>query len=239
MDTWKNGWFIFKKDLRMDRLHLIGNIIFMIYIGISISTMIEFRNETERVLQPFSDFMMLLVIPLTGFFFSRRSFNYIKEDCYTGMLHYYRALPIAIGTIMKARIIQLVTALIFNGIIFYPLLYIMSNELRDNLNIGQYIVFILTWNGFALLMNGAYIYFELLKKGRTYFWMTTSVVLSVAVITVVLRVVNTNLVMLTVDYSNRFSFLSPLMWGALIIGCAGFTLMAKLTQRKLAIRDLK
>lgn len=239
MDTWRDGWVIFKKDLRGDRLYLIGNVIFMLYLAFSLSTMIELRSESEAVLNPLADFMMLLLVPITGFFFNRRSFNYIKEDSYTRMLKFYRTLPIPIAAIMKGRIIQLFTALIFNGVMFYPLFYWMSRNLRTELNIGQFIVFILTWTGFALLINGVYIYFELLKKGSTYLWMSISVVVFVVVITVIIKMLDTCLVMLVVDYSNRFSFLSPLMWGSLVVGGIGFFLLIKITQRKLTVRDLK
>ncbi|WP_188542233.1 hypothetical protein [Paenibacillus segetis] len=239
MDTWRDGWVIFKKELRGDRMYLIGNVIFMLYLAFSLSVMMGSHSEAEVLMKPLSDFLMLLLVPLTGFFFSRRSFNYIKEDSYTRMLKYYRTLPIPITAIMKGRIIQLFMALIFNGVLFYPLFFWFSSNLRAEMNIGQFIVFILTWTGYALLINGVFIYFELLKKGRTYLWLTISIIVLVVVITVISHFLGTSLVMLLVDYSSHFSFLSPLMWGALVVGGLGFFLLIKITKRKLIVRDLR
>ncbi|GJM74508.1 hypothetical protein HMSSN036_67240 [Paenibacillus macerans] len=169
LNRWKDAWVIFKRDLHGDRLYLIWNVLFMLYMALMMSFMFEPGEREASFLKPLADFLMLLLIPFTGFYFSRRSFNYLKEDSYTQMLRFYRTLPIPADAVMLGRIIQLVTAIFFNGVLYFAALYLLSATLRSELSPAGYIAFALTWCGYGLLLNGAYIYFEFLKKAAHIF----------------------------------------------------------------------
>ncbi|MGZ7443330.1 hypothetical protein [Paenibacillus sp. TH7-28] len=238
MNRWKDAWVIFKRDLRGDRLYLIMNVLFMLYMALMMSFMFEPGEREASLLKPLADFMLLLLIPFTGFYFSRRSFNYLKEDSYTQMLRFYRTLPIPADAVMLGRIIQLVTAIFFNGVLYFPALYLLSATLRSELSLAGYIAFALTWCGYGLLLNGAYIYFEFLKKGSTYLWMSLAAMVLVALLAFVVNGFGGNLIELTVGFSGRYALLSPLMWGSLVCGTLGVSLFAAITKRKLAVRDL-
>lgn len=240
LEGWKDAWVIFKKDVCSDRFYLIWNVMIMVYFGGMFSTMLYSVTKADEAFHPLADCLMLVLMPMIGFYFSRRSFSYLKEDSYTQMLWYYRTLPIPVKTIMKSRYIQLLAATLFNGIIFFGTIFVIFwiGELETSLSPVQYISFALTWIGYALLMNGLYIHMELLNRGRIYFWLSCVLMLSKVVVSVVITLFHGNLLKYTIDISARYALLSPLMWGSLLIGALGAYWMGFHTMRKLNKRDL-
>lgn len=238
-NTWKDGWILFKRDLRQDRLYLIWNVIFMIYTAFMISGLATPTSRAGELMSPIGDFILLLVMPITGFYFSKRSINYIKEDSYTRMLHYYRTLPIPAITVMKGRVIQLLTALLFNGLFFYPVFYLVTG-LSDGpiKHIGELLAFALTWTGYGLFINGIYIYFEFMNRGQKYFWISMVIMVAMAILTFLIHSLGGNVLVFTLEQSKRYSLLSPIMWGSLIIGGVNLALWCKITLTKLGKRDL-
>ncbi|MNJ38780.1 hypothetical protein D3C77_336340 [compost metagenome] len=239
MNGWKQGWIIFKRDLYTDRMYLIWSVVFMVYTGAMIAILIMGKEVSTGVFNPFVDFMLLLLIPLTGFYFSRRSFNYIKDDSYTKMLWYYRTLPILIDSVMKARVIQLLAAVAGNSLILYTTLYLASNFMRSNLGIGEMIVFAITWSGFAIFSNAFYIYFELLASGRKYLWITFVIMFSTALFSVLSYLLNYSLFTSTISVSREYGLLSPYMWGTMVLGLLLLNVMTKVVGRRLSMRDLR
>ncbi|MGP0587038.1 hypothetical protein [Paenibacillus timonensis] len=239
MDSWKDAWFIFAKDLRNDRLFLIWNVIFMLYVALMLGALVGAREETDYIMNPMSDFLMLMMVPFTGFFFTRRSFNYIKEDSYTQMLRYYRVLPIPLKTVIRSRLIQLGAAMLLNGILFYGSFYLVTYLMDDNwMGLGAFLGFSLTWMGYGLLVNGLFIYSELLMKGKVYLWLTFLLMLVLGVVAIVTNWLGGNLFSFTLENSRRYVLLSPLMWGSLVGGGLGLALLCSVTLRRLTKRDL-
>lgn len=239
MDSWKDAWFIFKKDLRNDRLYLIWNVIFMLYVALMLGSLVGAREETDYVMNPMVDFLMLAMVPFTGFFFTRRSFNYIKGDTYTQMLRYYRVLPIPLKTVIRKRLIQLGAAMLLNSVLFYGGIYLVTKLMNNSgLGLGTFIVFALTWNGYGLLINGVFIYFELLKKGKVYLWLTFLLMLGLGLIAFAANWFGGNLMSFTLEFSRQHLVRSPLMWGTLAVGIVGLASLSSVTLRKLNQRDL-
>lgn len=236
LNNWRDAWVIVKKEIRADKVYLLWNVIFMVYSGCAVSLMRYGDLRDSGELNPFIDFIMLLTILLTGFFFSRRSFNYIKEDSYTHMLFYYRTLPIPVVTVMKSRIFYMGIAFLFNGIILFGTLRLLSDMSMDGF---QYAAFIFTWMGYALAINGLFIYFELNTGGRVYMWMTMVMILLVGG-AVIMGVINDFSVMdYTIRMSREYSLLSPLLWVVLAAGSLLFIIMCALTVRGLNRRSLR
>ncbi|GIP54218.1 hypothetical protein [Paenibacillus vini] len=238
MKEWKDAWIIFAKDLRLDRMYLVWNLVFMIYTGIMMSTLFHSREEARAVMNPMADFLLLILVPMVGFYFSRRSFNYIKEDSYTKMLLHYRTLPIPDTTIMKSRLIQLATAIPLNSLILFTTVYFMFVAMGIKMGLAQYLAFVLTWIGYVLAMNGLYIYFEFMKKGRTYLWMMVLQLVVIAVGAFAVSWFDGNLLQWTLDYSERHALLSPVMWGTLVVGAVILSIFCSITRRSLNKRDL-
>lgn len=141
---------------------------------------------------------------------------------------------------MKSRHLQLITSTIFNGFIFFGTIFLIHWIWKLDMNMGivQFIAFAVTWLGYTLCINGLYIYMELLKKGKVYFWLSMILMLGTVVVSVAISIFNGSLVRYTIDLSVRYSLLSPLMWGSLLIGFVMLYLMGILTVRKLNDRDL-
>ncbi|WP_410770904.1 hypothetical protein [Fontibacillus sp. BL9] len=238
MNTWKDAWAIFLKDLRVDRMYLIWNVIFMIYTGGMIGLMLRGREEAGHVLDPMADFLILILIPFLGFYFSRRSFSYIKEDSYTQMLLYYRTLPISEKTIMKSRLIQLVSALLFNGLILFSVIYSIFLVFDIEITLVQYLTFALTWIGYSLAMNGLFIHLEFTRKGRTYLWLTFLLMFIVGLGTVAIAWFDGSLLDMTMDFSKRYGLRSPLMWGVLAGGIVLLGTLSSITRKTMHKRDL-
>lgn len=238
MKEWKDAWIIFAKDLRLDRMYLVWNFAFMIYTGIMLSILFQSREEVRTMMNPMADFLLLILVPMVGFYFSRRSFNYIKEDSYTKMLLHYRTLPIPDTTIMKSRLIQLATAIPLNTLILFTTVYLMFVAMDIKMGLAQYLAFVLTWIGYVLAMNGLYIYFEFMKKGRTYLWMMVIQLAVVGIGAFVISWFNGNLLEWTLGYSERYALLSPIMWGTLIVGAVILGVFCSITRRSLSKRDL-
>ncbi|MOA03662.1 hypothetical protein D3C78_1231810 [compost metagenome] len=182
------------------------------------------------------DLMMMMMVPLIGFYFTRRSFSYIKEDSYSQMLMYYRTLPIPTEVVVLSRYIQMGTAIILNGIILFGVMYVSPLGLYD-MNFTDYLVFVLTWVGFAMMINPLYIHFELLYKGRMYMIQTLLVILCTIILALIIAALGGNVVLLSIECSNQFGFASPLMWGALILGFIMIRTIGKMTKYKLDQRS--
>ncbi|MMZ69196.1 hypothetical protein D1872_319860 [compost metagenome] len=92
--------------------------------------------------------------------------------------------------------------------------------------------------GYALAMNGPFIFLELLTKGRTYLWMTFVFMFVVGILAFVISWFNGSLLDFTLNQSGRFGLLSPVMWGCLAGGALLVFLFGRITLRRLGRRDL-
>lgn len=236
LKNWKDAWFIFITDVRKDRFFLIWNVIFMAYLGFMMGGMFHTSNQAEFMMHPIMDFMMLSLSPMIGLLFTRRSFSYLKEDSYSQMLVYYRSLPIPTEVVMLSRYIQMGAATVFNGVIVYGTMYLLIFN-SSYTSVLAFLVYVLTWVGYALMINALYIHFEFLTKGRTYLGLTTLLILCAGIIAIIVAVCSGNIVNYTIQGSAKYGFASPVMWGTLITGIVMIRLLGKITRRKLDQRS--
>lgn len=234
----RDAWVIFKRDLKIEKYLLLVSLIFMGYLGVMIGVPIEGQLGDQNELSPIGDILLLTLIPMLGFYFSKKSFKYLTEDSYTQMLVYLRSLPISPKVIMSYRYIQMFTAFIINGVIFFSIMYGISDQLRLEMSIGTYICFALTWIGYALAISGIFIHLELMYSGRRYFWLSMALMGIVVVIGIIIRLLGGNLLLYTVRVTKEWGILSPVMWGALVIGILCLFILGKFTLGKLQNRNL-
>lgn len=237
MNTLKDAWMMMKKDLKSEKKYLIWSIIFAVYMGGMLSLLISGDQETSPYLNPVADLMFLLLLPFLGFYFSRRSFKYLTDDSYTQMLAYFRTLPISNHVVLAFRILQMAFAFVLNSIFFFIILYLLADPLHQ-LSVDRYIAFALTWIGYGMIMTGPYIYFEFLNHGKAYFWLSMIIMVVSIVISVIIKLSGGNLLLYTIESSDRWSLLSPLMWGTFIAAAISLILFMKGMLRKLRSRDL-
>jgi len=234
----RDAWVIFKKDIKMDKMLLIFSFLFMGYIGFTISMFLGREYQDNKQFIPIADIMMLIMIPMLGFYYSKKSFKYMTDDSYTQMLVYLRTLPISPKVIMCYRYIQMVIAFAMNSVIVFSIIYGVSNQLRSEISIGNYICFALTWIGYALAVTGIYIHFEFTNSGRKYFWLSLVMLVITVIVGITSWLLGGNLLLYTMKMSDEWGILSPVMWGALVGGMISLAIMGKLTFRRLQNRDL-
>lgn len=231
---------IVTKELRSDRLQLLWSLIFMIYLGVIMSMMVERIAAERSVINPFADFMLIFFSPMLGLSFSRRSFRYLNEDSYTQMLYYYRFIPVPAAAVVLSRAIFGILAFAVNSTVFFGVMYLISGNLRELVSIQAYISFSLTWLGIGILLHGVFIYLELLKNGKSYFWINILLQVTLVVTLFILFYAGLRFswARLFLDISQEHGLLSPLAWGALITGLAGYAGMSQLTYKRMLRRDL-
>ncbi|MOA04396.1 hypothetical protein D3C78_1239470 [compost metagenome] len=207
------------------------------YVGFMLGGIVNSGKEAEMIINPLMDIMILLLSPMIGFLLSRRSFNCLKEDSYSQMLIYFRSLPIPIEVVMLSRYIQMGVAIIFNGIIVYGMMYVLAFSIGD-IHVSEFLVFVLTWVGFTIMINALYIHFEYLTRGHTYLWFMILLMLCTGIAAIIVDALGGNVVRYTIQYSVKYGFASPLMWGTLIISIIMLTLLGRITKRKLEQRSI-
>jgi len=241
MRTLKDSWFMLHGEIRGDKWKLIYTFLFsvllMSYFGFFIGLLLnESLGKSGR--NVIVDFMLLFMVPILGFTYSRRSFKYWSEDPYTKMLAYLRSLPIPLPVIICKRKLQSLFSFSFNGILFFGLMYLMGSDLRIHMSLLPYIVFALTWIGFGLMMTGVYIFIEFLYSGKVYCGVTFLIMLGSAGIAALVNLSGGSLLFYSVSCSKNYEFLSPLMWGTLITGALSVQMFSSWTIHRLKKRDL-
>lgn len=241
MRTLRDSWFMIRSDFRGDKLRILGIMIFtMVAMGYLAGMMSVIVNDSlltkDRTVV--TDFMLISLIPMLGFTFSRRSMKYWSEDSYTKMLAYMRSLPIASSVILCKRKIQAVCSFAVNGLLFFAIVYIASENLRTELNLLSYIVFALTWIGYGLIVNGLYIFIEYLFSGKAYLGITFIIVAVSFGISILVMLAGGNLFLYSISCSKEWGLLSPIMWGTLLLGTISVQLFSKWTIHRLKSRNL-
>ncbi|ANA80809.1 hypothetical protein C7121_02615 [Paenibacillus glucanolyticus] len=234
-----NAMKIVKKDFASDKLQILWTMLFMAYMGFSASFIMnsQFEHMNEHS-NPFIDFILVLYAPLLGFLFSRRSFRYLNEDSYTRMLYFYRSIPVPASAIFVSRIMNSLIAYAINSIMFFGFMYAIGGHIRATMDIPSYIAFSLTWIGIGFLITGPYIYWENMCSGKAYFRNTLVVMVLTSGSVVLFNLLGYSLFDFIANASIRWSLISPVMWGSLIIGLGAMLLMSKFTYTRQQTRDL-
>ncbi|MBE7900637.1 hypothetical protein [Paenibacillus polymyxa] len=238
MTIMKQAWMITRQDFRKNPYAGLWTLLFIAYLGFTMSFAVSVQWGEHAALSPVADFIMLTLIPFLGFIYNRRAFKYLQEDSYTHMLAFFRTLPIPMKAVIMSRIQQAVLAFVANSVIFFALLFTLSGTLRIYASTGFYVSFALTWIGYGMLIQAIYIHLEFLKRGKEYFWLSIVIMLMCGMVTIIARVCGANLVSITASYSKEWLLLSPVMWGALLAGVLAMSVSYRVTQRKLMKRNL-
>ncbi|WP_313639481.1 hypothetical protein MHH52_02645 [Paenibacillus sp. FSL K6-0276] len=241
MRTLKDSWFIMRSDFRGDKLKILWTflitVIFMCYLGgmTSLVTNDVLGNQDRTMI---ADFLLLSLMPLIGFSFSRRSMKYWSEDSYTRMLAYLRSLPIPINVILTRRKFQAVVSFALNGLLFFGIVYLLGENFRKELAVPSYIAFAITWIGVGLIVSGVYIFIEYLCSGKAYLCLTVLIVVLSWGISFLVTLGGGNLFLYSISSSKEWGLLSPIMWGSLLLGTISVQLFSKWTIHRLKSRDL-
>lgn len=226
------------KDLKGEKKYFIWTFVYAAYMAFTFGMAMRGRTESPGYTNPVLDGLFLLLLPMLGFYFCRRSFKYLSEDSYTQMLAYFRALPISDHVVIIYRLIQIFLAFLMNGFVFFGLMYWTAGPLRSELSIAGYLALALTWIGYGMMMSGAYMYFEFSKHGKAYFRSTFILLAAAVVAAVIIKVCGGNLLNYSIEQATQWKLLSPLMWMMLAAAAVSLTMFTKITLRNLQSRDL-
>jgi len=241
MRTLKDAWFMIRGDFSGNKMNIVGILAFSIFMvcylsfftGMLMNGSIRDGEQTAVV-----DFMMLSMIPVLGFTYSRRSIKYLRNDSYTKMLAYLRSLPIPTEVILYKKKLEATLSLAVNGILYFGLVYGLGSSIRAELSSWSYIAFTLTWIGFAFAVSGIYIAIEYLCNGKTYSWLTLLNIIICAILSWTVKMAGGNLFYYSVSSAKVWGLLSPIMWGTLLVGALSFHLFSRWILRRLEKRDL-
>jgi hypothetical protein len=241
MRTIRDAWIIVQGDFRGDKLRLLWaflfSVIFMGYLaGLTGMVTDDALDQNDRT--AVADFLLLSLIPILGFTFSRRTMKYFSDDSYTKMLAYLRSLPIPPAVILCKRKLQSIFSFCLNGLLYFGLMYAISGNLRTVLPWPSYLSFALTWIGYGLMLTGIYIFIEFLFSGKAYFWLTLLIMLLSWGVSLLIKLAGGNLFFYTLSCSKDWGLLSPLMWGSLLLGAISVQLFSKWTIHRLQSRNL-
>lgn len=93
MTIFRDAWVLVRADFRGDKLNIVRallfSIIFMGYMA-AMTVMVTEDALSGSDGRLMSDFLLISMIPMLGFTFSRRTMKYLSEDSYTRMLAYMR-----------------------------------------------------------------------------------------------------------------------------------------------------
>lgn len=238
MTAFKQAWKITARELCADRLMAVWTLIFMAYLAITTSFLVDAQLDRESFKNPVADCMLLALIPFLGFVFNRRAFKYLQEDSYTQLLAYLRLLPVGAKTVIASRIQQAIIAFLMNGAIYFVVMFLFVEPFRMMRSPGFYVAFALTWIGYGMIVSSLYMYVEFLVKGKTYFWLSLAIMGSSIIVAAVIRICGGNMILWTKDMSLAWGAASPAMWLSLAAGAAMMLLSSRLMLRKLIVRDL-
>ncbi|MFM9278239.1 hypothetical protein [Paenibacillus jiagnxiensis] len=238
MTAFKQAWKITVRELCSDRFMAVWTLIFMVYLAITTSFLVDAQLDRESFKNPVADCMLLALIPFLGFVLNSRAFKYLQEDSYTQMLAYLRLLPVGAKTVVASRIQQAIIAFLMNGAIYFVVMFLFVEPFRMIRSPGFYVAFALTWIGYGMIVSSLYMYVEFLVKGKTYFWLTLGIMGSSVIVAAIIRICGGNMILWTKDMSLAWGAASPAMWVALAAGAAMMLLSSRLMLRKLIVRDL-
>ncbi|MEK3732184.1 hypothetical protein MKX64_06985 [Paenibacillus sp. FSL M8-0334] len=220
---------IIEKDFRSDKFQVLWTLLFTLYMVLVTGITIGQQFEDLGNVFPFVDFILFFYVPMMSLWFSRRSFRYLNEDSYTQMLYYYRTLPIPVPVIVYSRLIMGLMAFLFNGLIYYGSIYLISPATRAIMDIPSYLAFVGIWQGIGFLVSGFYIYWEFMVSGKAYFHRALLLILITSIAVVSMSMMGFSLFKFSAESAMRWKLLSPVMWGSLIIGLGTFLLLGRRT----------
>ncbi|NGZ77427.1 hypothetical protein [Saccharibacillus alkalitolerans] len=235
--TWRQAWLIVGRELKIDRYYLSGSLVFILYMGFFGGITLGEIAEDKRMLL-LVDLIFWIIASMVGFYFSRRITKYITEDSYTHMLAHYRTLPIATEVLVVARYMQLLMATLCNGVLLFGLMYAVSSGIREQMTLGEYAAFALTWTAFGVTLNCFYIMMEFLLRGKGYFWYSLVLMLVLELAILSLHLSGVSVVQSSIEISARLGGASPAMWIMLALGAVSAYVSYRFIVRRLPLRDL-
>jgi hypothetical protein len=171
MSAWQGAWQVARFELKSGWTGYIFTLIFFSYMALVEAPLLNglFGGEMSHSGSLAVDFMFLATIPNLGFIMNKTIFKFWKEDPYTKKLMMWRTLPISLDQIVIGRLLQLVITILPISVFYFLLQYVVTWSIRSQLNVGEYINYVLFWLGISLAFAVTYVFLEQGFPGKVYF----------------------------------------------------------------------
>lgn len=237
----KDAWMLVKTDLIRFKWGALFTLLFSVYMGaismLMLNGLLKSEQEGETlVLRAVFDFVYLVSLPNFGFFFSRRSMRYLQEDSYTKWMKKLRMLPIAVGTIALSRYIMLAAAFIVNMTVFFIVQLSVSDGLQSTLSPLSLIAYVLVLTAYAVVVQTAYIQFELGKHSGSYMRFVFIVVIAILVLSFIVAWSGGSIMMAVIYIVKHYPWVSGLIAAGVIVQT--FVIGLAATRNTIRNRDL-
>ncbi|KJB85416.1 hypothetical protein AZ66_24740 [Paenibacillus sp. E194] len=207
---YREAWMIVKNDLVRFKWGLLMTVMFSIYMatmsGLLLRELFRDVEPLTRTFKGVADFVFLATIPNLGFYFSRRSMRYMKDDSYTKWMRKLRIFPIDARTVVLSRTMQMCVAMLINMSIIIVGHYMLSETIRslDGLSILSY-VFMLA--AYAVAVNWLYISFELSVSGRLYMRYSLVLLGVITMVSVLIATANGSMLQTVIDVARSYPWM--------------------------------
>ncbi|QHT59613.1 hypothetical protein GXP70_06370 [Paenibacillus lycopersici] len=239
MSHWQGAVTLLRLEGRRGWIGLLLTMASFAYLGVFMIIPLLHAMSDPGEEQSYSwavDFLYLTLMPIMGFLMNRNTLNCWNRDPYTRRLAYYRTLPISWNTIVVSRMLQHAIVLTIVFAFYFTLQYLLSGFMREQLAVGDYVLFVLIWYGYALMAGATYIFFELTLKGNAYIIVCFLYVIVYALIDLILWATHTNLIESTIAAAREHHYAWPVL--SVVLGAALAVLLGALTRMRVVKRGL-
>lgn len=183
----------------------------------------------------FPDFLFLMFgMFLALNWMSGEYFRVFSRDAFSERLVFMRGLPVSPGMLVGSRMISLCFALPFSVPAFFAPVYLISDLGRLG---WSFLWFVLIWVGYSLLGAGLWLLAEFGIRGKTYVWISfAGTALAIVAVMFLEWAVRLRVVDRIAGLAQSNGPLAAAV--SLMVGAAGFVLMARLATRRIEKRDL-
>lgn len=224
------------KGVRWMGIFAILMIAYFSLISLAVSNEI-FTGDQVKKLPVVTDFLYLMILPMLGFFYTKKSMKYLREDSYTKDMARMRCMPIPFQVIMISRMMQLVIVMIVNCSIFFGVQYGFSKEIQNSFSLSHFISFALVWTGYGLIVSAVYIYMELSYSGKMYMTLTMIFIfVFLGGLTVLMWMSDFSLLRYSIEITGQWPVALPI--AVMLLAMGSLLLSTKLVKRRLMRRDL-
>ncbi|MDT8978189.1 hypothetical protein RQP50_18345 [Paenibacillus sp. chi10] len=217
---YREAWMLVKSDLVRFKWGLLMTVAFSVYMatmsGLVLRELFRGDEVLTRAFKGVADFVFLFTIPNLGFFISRRSMRYMKDDSYTKWMRKLRILPIDARTIVYSRTMQMCVALLINMSIVIVGHYLLSETLRSLgwISILSYVFMLVAY---AVAVNWLYISCELSMSGRRYMRYTFILLGVITMVSVLIAVADGSILQTVVDVARSYPWMGIVLSIVIIV----------------------
>ncbi|SEG51500.1 hypothetical protein [Paenibacillus sp. UNC499MF] len=242
MTVWKNVWWLIKQDFSMVRYGYIWsllyylNAIFVLFVFMNPNTSSE--AGASGFLTVIFNFFVLTIIQVVGYPIDSRNMYYWKNDTYTKRILQLKLLPVKNKEIVMSRFLAYVLyASIFILLLLSGIRIMMSLDWMEPVGWGTWLGMVFFWWGMVLAVGSAYLYGEMLMRGKGFFRLSLLCIAAALVISILLWWCgNYMLWPLVIRLIEQHGMIVPA--ASVLVGAGALATSWKIVERKFGDRDL-